>query len=308
MITKKPKSPMTNERVNSMVTKIGDVILNNVWDEINDGAKTKKTLNMQLLVRSMVCSIAGLAGDPMGNNVTGYTPEQKNKINSFLTNISSAITSFHDLLDYDNDGVVELVERDADGKVIIGDDIQLMIDDMKKIGESSKGKDGVHNNIMAVISSMYIYFTGENYNESLEDFNTFKIKCEETYNSFNDIKDIDHSKIFSEKKDDIMSFIITLCIISVTVVNITANKIAQINAIEEDSESVTDPANFIITNEYINASIVNVYGFNLDFILKAVDNLVIVFVKNIELKNTGQKIKNFFRKCACCCCKSSTVD
>ena len=124
------------------------------------------------------------------------------------------------------------------------------------------------------------------------------------YTSYGPIKSVDHTQYFKENAADIMSFIITLCVISIPVIELANQKIAAINAMKNDG-SVVDPSTVQITNQMISQAVRTMYGLNLEFILATIEGVVGVFVKTLVASGAGAKIATWIKSKCCCCCTTA---
>ncbi|VBB18035.1 hypothetical protein YASMINEVIRUS_498 [Yasminevirus sp. GU-2018] len=279
----------------AVLDKVGDLTLSSVWDEANTEKGKKRVLNLKLLIKSIASGILALSG--AGVKIDA---EDLAKVNDFLNNLATSVEKFCNFLDYDGDGVVELVDRNEKGEVVEGEDIKLMIEDGKKVTSTFKKQGDIQTTVFAVISSLLTYFTSEHITQTKDDFVEFKDACETTYNSMKLIKEVDHNKFFAENSKDLMKFIVTLCIVIVPVVDLVSFKISQIN----NSDDV-DADKAVLSKEDIKKAVLGMYGVNLEFVLSTVESLITVFLKSFESSATGKKFIAYMRS-KCCCGASKT--
>jgi hypothetical protein len=277
----------------SMLDRIGDITVSNVIDVVNDEKGTRKVLNVRSLVKSLVTDILALTD--VSDIKTD--PDDVAKVKGFLNNIASAVEKFCDFLDYDGDGKVELVQRNEKGEIVVGEDIELMEKDVDTVKSAFKNRGDVATTLLAIVSTLFMYFTGARFTSTKDDFLNFKTACENAYASYNLIKSIDHSKFLKENSKDMMRFIVMMCVLVVPIIDLVSHKITEIN---KDS----DTTNGVVSQADIHKIVKETYGLNLEFILKAVNNLVDIFLKGLHTK--GKQFLAFLKK-KCCCGASSTA-
>lgn len=287
MSNKKNSTSMSeSEKLGDVLTHLTDITINNVLDEkTTDEHTKKKILNVRSLVKSLASSILGLTSINLESINNDY-------VNAFLDDISDAVEKFCDFLDYDGDGVVELVKRDEKGDIVEGDDIALMVKDAKDIGSFFKTQGNMATNILAIISSITLYFNNNNFTQTRDDFIAFKAACEKAHQSYERIPHINRGKLFADNVDNIIKFVITLCIISVPIVDLVNKQIAMLG---------NDNADVIITREIMSKAVHEAYGLDLEFIMKSVDALVDVFARSIKVSNAGKKFLDYIKSCCRCC-------
>jgi len=278
-------------KFNSVVGKIGDIPVKNIWTVSPDGKS--KILSLGLLTQSLVTSILALSRVDIQIGSDDMT-----KISTFLNTISVATDNFCKFLDYDGNGVIELVDRNDKGEIILGNDITAMLNDENKIVSAFKTQGDIQNVIIAVISSMAIYFTNKNVTSTRHDFVDFKRSCDNAYAAMLALKTLDIDSFFKNNIDDFMRFIIVTCILIVPVVELATIRIAAIND-PVNKDKLIDLA--VITKEDITKSILDEYGVNIDLVLGAVDTLVNSFT---EVVNARVAVEGGFtalmRKVFCC--------
>lgn len=296
----------------AILEKIGDVTVANVWDEINTVKGKKKMLNLKLLIKSLVISIFTFGNNI--NNGANIKLDQNNisdqndideyvTINVFINDIATAVENFCDFLDYDDDGIVELVEKNAKGEVVIGQDIKLMITEGKNAISSIKFQGNIQTIMFTIISSLVIYLTSEHITQSRKDFDRFYAACQSAHATLKLVKNVNLKKILTNNSNDLLKFVVILCIIIIPIINIVTTKIAQINNDVNNSSANIDSnsSNTIITQDEIKRSVLETYGLNLEFILASIEGLVTVSLKVVETTTTGKKCLNFLKHNFCCC-------
>lgn len=278
-------------KFNSVVGKIGDIPVKNIWNVSPDG--TNKILNIGLLTQSLVSSILALSRIDIQIGSDDLT-----KISKFLNTISIATDNFCKFLDYDGNGVIELVDRNDKGEIVLGNDITAMLNDGNQIVSAFKTKGNTQTVIIAVISSMAIYFTNKNVTSTRHDFVNFKLSCDNAYTAMLALKTLNIDAFFKDNIDDFMRFIIVTCILIVPVIELATIRIAAINN-PANKDKLIDLA--VITKDDITNSINDEYGVNIDLVLGSVETLVNSFT---EVINTKVAVVGGFtalmRKVFCC--------
>jgi hypothetical protein len=307
------KKPTNADKLNHVLENIGNVILSNVCipdldlntkiDKVDNGTKIdpettevlinpvkKYVLNTKVLIKTLIQSVTEL-GDVTSLKID---PKDAGKISSFLDSTAHAVDTFCDFLDYDRDGVVELIAKDQEGKISEGQDVEALLNDVSPITSAFRNKGDLSITTIGVLSSLAIYFTSDSFSHSKDDFIVFKSACEDAYRAYAQILSIDHKKFFEENSSDMMKFIINLCVVIVPIFDLLGKKIAALNsgAIQSD---------MVITSEDIKKAFTEMYGTNVEFILNLVDRLTNIFLKTLTATSTGKKILNLF-KCRCCTC------
>lgn len=281
----------------NVLGRVGDITLSNVLNG------TGQSADVGLLVKSMASAILGIAESNVTGSGTPATDAQN--ISTFLSNVAAAVAAFCAFLDYDDNGVVQLVTKDANGNVVIGNDILAMEKDFNGVTSAFKNQGNIGTTVLAVLSSITMYLTSPHITTEEANFAAFKTACGNVYTSYAPIKSIDHTQYFQENAADIMSFIITLCVIAIPTIELANQKIAAINAAKANNQ-VIDPASLTITNAVISQAVTATYGVNLGFILSTITDVVTVFVKLFNASGAGTKIANFFKTKLCCCCVKSS--
>jgi hypothetical protein len=301
-------------KLDSVIDRVDNIVLSNVFDKHKSDSVGKYVLNIKTLTKTLMSSILQINNVPLNSDIPNVStstststsitttitpvipapiptvPTELIKITNFLEDIANAVNIFCDFLDYDRDGIVELVGRDQEGKIIEGQDIDALLKDLPDIKSAFKNQKDVCAAIIAVISSIAMYFTSENFSHTKNEFILFKSACETAYTSCSQIKSINYQKFFKDNSTDVMNFVILLCIIVVPVVELVNKKVASIQ-----NDSLDDK--LVITSDEIKRAITDMYGVNLDFVLNIVHRLSDIFIRAIKPIKTG-----FFSKFSKCCC------
>lgn len=270
----------TSTKFSDIVNRIDTVSLKDVV-----GADA---VNIEKLVTSMVKSVLALSFD----NVK-ISDNDKNNINVFLNNIADSVTKFCNFLDYNNNGKVELIRKDSKGNITYGADISAVITDGESvINPIINGNKNIPVAIISTMTNVLKLLTNDNIVTAKNEYLLFKTSCETTYASFSLIKNVNHAKLFNENSDDIMRFIISLCVIIVPLVELVTEKHA-------NGESS-------ISSQDINVYVTKYYGSNISELLTVLESIVSAFVKIVSASSVGKRIKNFFKNL--CCTSSSSVN
>ena len=289
--------PMQNtpnvQNFNIVISRVGDITLSNI---INASGKNA---DAELLVVQMAQTILGLTINTTNVTVKGLTDIDKQNITLFLNSVATAITSFLSFLDYDGNGQVELVSKDTNGNIVVGSDIITMEKDFEAIGSAFKNQGSVGATVLAILSSLTMYFTSQHFTTEEEKFLAFKTACQNVYTQYLPIKSIDHVHFFQDNIKDIMTFIITLCVISIPTIELANQQIASINALKTADKPV-DLSTIQITNKMISDGITKMYGTNLSFIMTAIGQVVTVFT--VLVAPTGC-LGGLFERIGSCCSK-----
>lgn len=280
----------------NVLERVGNIVLSNVIIDIDTERGKKHMLNVSLLVKSLTRNILSLS-----NAKLQLGSVELKIIDKFLNDLANSVDLFCNFLDYDGDGVVELMQN-THGQIEYGDDIEKMLADIKGVTSSFKNHGNIQTTIIAIVSSIVLYFTNENIKQTRNDFLEFKTSCEETHKSMLEIKNVNLLDSLKANSEDLIRFIILMCVLIVPIVELVNKKLVLISTSDLESASVSQ--------EEIRVAVYIMYGTDLEFILSTVDNLVTVFAKSVKPKEIGQKIKDFFGrfKCSCSCCTKSKTD
>jgi hypothetical protein len=267
--------------INAVISNISDITLKNILGETGSGA------DISILVKSITSSLLGVS---VIEPTISSTDSENIKV--FLNAIASAATAFMDFLDYDGDGSVNLVKRDADNNIIMGDDIIAIEKDFNNIKSSFKNHGDIGTTLLAILTSLTIYFTNKNNIAEEKKFTKFYSACKEICNVYGPIKSLNTKQLFKDNAQDIVTFVIMLCIIIIPTIELANQKIAAIKTSTAEGKPI-DPADIKITNVMINQAVIVMYGSNLTYILSSVNSVVGVFVR---MFNTVQCVS-----CTRCC-------
>ena len=193
------------------------------------------------------------------------------------------------LLDYDGDGIVELIKKDSKNNIVAGEDIEKLLKDTNDIKTLFKDQRTEALTVMVVMSNLIVYFSDPKFKQLKTEINDFRISCIKAHDSFLLIKNIEYNKFINTDSNSIIKFIITLCVISIPIIELVNKK-----NLEENKEQV------IITNDMINESIRDIYGMDFKLILSIIDNLVNIIVKTFILSGITSKITGCFKKIFTC--------
>lgn len=314
-----------------------------MWEEFDDVGVVKRTLNIRKLIETIVDTIMGFTDEHLpgkdGKPTNHYTDDERERIDAFEMACSDACDIFWDILNYNDnylDGErkqpnVELIEITKDGKVVIGADIKAVLEDVQiavdtvtdevgKIDDAVKdAKDetnvitvvNVASQIFQLLSRVSVYFgtivnpnDDTRYGETIEDFENFFAACKIAYDRFLAIKDIDHSKLFDEKEEEIVDFIIYICVVSLPVIDLCIERTKPLVNSSVEELNKLGPNAFIVTKADLQERIEKYYGKDgFTYILVAIDNFVDTFVAKYELKKKAGHARVWLKKHCCCCCK-----
>ena len=274
-----------NAKFNNLMGKVGDITVASILSDSSDG---KKILNLKLLTQSLASNILALS---RVNIKVGSDDETK--INTFLNYLAIATEKFCNFLDYDGNGVVELVARNEKGEIIAGNDINAMLIDGQQVTSSFKNINNIQTFIIAVISTMVMYFTNKNIVSTRADFVEFKLACGNSFTAMMNLKTLNHDDFFRQNIDDFMRFIITMCVLIVPIIDLAHSRIAAIN----------DPANknnlislAVISKDDIKKVVTNMYGVDMEFILSSVDSLVTAFIDITKIDDAKTNVRSVMKK------------
>lgn len=312
---------MTKKRasrnVNEFIVSIGEISLDKVCDVLDRKDTTIRQLNLPNLVKQMVKSILALNGKTNSGNNVSYSVSDKVRIDAFLANFNKTTEHFMDFLDYNHDNQIQLVEfEEKTGNLDLGKDLQEFIDDIKIIGSSFKTNNNPQDKVFSALSQIFMFMLSDKYTETKEDVVNFNESVKSSYKSLKALKHVDHNNVFDSRVDDMVSFIITFCVVLIPVIEFVNMKLAELNTNSVNNKSNNSStgneefANLldnigldqvVITNEEIAKMITIIYGNKLDYILDMVDQLT---KKMVKFVGTGF-LKKFKQK-LCCCCTTST--
>ena len=274
-----------------IIERIGNIVLKDVMHMSDD----KKILSVELLIKSMIISVLDLSKS-FNNNIS-FDKKQVDNLETFLNASTDAITQLCLLLDYDNDGKIELIRKDSKNNIVAGDDIEKLMNDTKGIQLAFKPQCGnASTSLLVIFSSLILYFSDEKFTHFKSEIESFKNACVKTHNSYILIKNTNNKII--DNSESIVKFIITMCVISFPVIDLVNKKIIEIN--NNPLNDLTDPSSNTITNDIINKSVHDMYGYDLGYIMKIVDSLANIILKSLVLNGTKNKIIEFFKKISCC--------
>lgn len=223
--------------------------------ELSDN-RFKELKNIEGLVKYLAQSAYNFSGELFQDNKS---------VNDYIDSLTVVIKNFYNILDYDNDGVVELVDE-VNGEKVLGEDVELLKKDIGDIYNvlSGKGKN-TGANIFNMVAIMSLYFSSERFTTTRDDFIEFKNSC---------VKAIELYKKIDKKinLENALKFIIYLCVITVPLINLLNKSDAN------------------ITKESINHEIRETYGDHYEFIIKSSDDLAKAIVKSIQINKCWRRI------------------
>lgn len=312
-----------------LVSKVNSIDLKMIYDEYKDSGVVKKSLNIKKLIENLVIIILefGNEHDISGDiKLNDYTEDDKMKIESFKEACSSTCDIFWDILNYNDNYLddakthpnIEIIQKTPDGKIKIGADLQAALDDVQSavnIGideglQLQKIITDVKDNTNAtmvintaahlfnLLTKVSVYFDvivnpdiETHYGETIADFENFFAACKNVYDRFNLVKHINHTKLFTGKEEEIIDFVIYLCIISIPVIELCVDRLKN-----------TNESSLIISKDELKTKIEQYYGKGgLTFVLVAVDKFVETFTKKYNLGKKVKAVGNWFTKRCCCC-------
>ena len=95
------------------------------------------------------------------------------------------------------------------------------------------------------------------------------------------------------KEEEIIDFIMYLCIISLPIIELCVDKLKNSN----------DKSSLVVTKQELNNKIELYYGKGgLTFVLAAVDKFVETFTKKYNIGKKVKSVGNWFAEKCCCCC------
>jgi hypothetical protein len=278
---------------NALIEHIEDVSILNMFDTINVSNEKKKVLNIQKLAKTLLTGILKLSDYKIN-----IDPKDDNIIKGFMSSIVIAIEKFCNFLDYDNDGIIELVRHNENGTIIEGEDIELMVKDGKAIINSFKDQGDPVKTTVVILTQLVAYFMNDRVTLSRKKFIEFEEECTKAYICFKQVKSIKYLQFFSNNSDNMIKFVINMCIIIIPIIDLVnkRNAISKLDSIQ----------NLTITKDDVKKATFDMYGSEIEFILTPIDNLVYTIVRNIE---GSKKCKAFFNsiKNKCCCCTDATT-
>lgn len=287
-----------SENYNVIIEYMKDMHLIDMTNVIIDKEteQAKRIINIQKLARFIISNVFGSLVDIKDIDV--YT--------KFINSASNAVEKFYDFLDYDNDGVVELVRCDEKGKITDGEDIELMINDVKSVLYSYNITESFSKNVIVVLAQLTAYISNENVIKSRQEFKEFKEECVNAYDAYKQLNMVDYKKLVNNA-GNMITFIMNACIILLPIVDMAIKRITISDTYLTKETTTTNKyvtRNLIITKDDIKKASDNMYGCNIEYILAIVDNLVTTISASIA---KSDKVISLFKqfKLKCCCCVDS---
>ena len=314
-----------------LVSKVESIDLKDIMDEYKENNVVKRTLNIRKLIENLVVTILEFSSDnnPSGDvKLNEYSAEDKDKIDSFKESCSNTCDIFWDILNYNDNYLddaktcpnIEIIEKTSDGKIIIGADLKAVLEDVQlaidtAVTEGNQLQDvitdvkddtnigtviNVSTHIFNLLTKVSLYFdvivnpdVETHYGETIADFENFFASCKNVYDRFSVVKNINHSKLMTGKEEEIIDFIMYLCIISLPIIELCVDKLKNSN----------DKSSLVVTKQELNNKIELYYGKGgLTFVLAAVDKFVETFTKKYNIGKKVKSVGNWFAEKCCCCC------
>ena len=312
IITYMSTTDKTIQSLNNIIGRIQPITLHDVIRHLSiDNSSTK--VDIGLLVSSMIRGV--LFTQPISpkpkalkilgkvNIINDSSTDSKNiehdskNIDIFLSNVVIAVIAFFDILDYNDDGVVQLIVNDDNGHIIIGADIIAMRTDIDNVKSIFKN----HNKIGTTVASIMNLYHSNHITAETDKFIAFKTACGNAYTSFASINANANanSLIFQEMSKDIMTFIIAFCIISIPVIEL-ANKQITNNKFAKATGQIIAPTELIINNMQISHAVTTMYGTHLEVIVKLITGVGEVFVKMFSVSKNTSSFVNYIKTKFCC--------
>lgn len=183
------------------------------------------------------------------------------------------ILLFLNFFDLNNDGTIKLAIKDNIDNLIFGNDIPNIIKDIE------------NTYMINILTNLILYMRSDEYIETNEKFNNFYESCKVT----NDYYKSNFKNVLILSFDNILSYMIILCVISIPILNLIKRRIAVCpNDDRQHSKSV-------ITQDDIIYTINKMYGVNICCILLLVHTIVKTF---IELNKKKRCLNQLFT-CSC---------
>lgn len=293
-ITQNNSSNVTQNQISipffhSIIERIGKIKLFHVYDEIKSEVSTVKkyALNIKNLISTIVTAITQFDIKSSRDIVVN------DKISDMNASITQTVTLFSDFLNFNHSHVVELTKIEQDDKNTTLTTESIETTETTPI-LTSRGIT-YSSSIIGVMSSISMYFTGSNFSHNVDDFNKFKTECDTAYKLFDQLKSVDHSKIFEETPADVMNLIIIMCVIAVPTIDILKQRMALIT-----TGTLDDTVH--ITSTDIKNAINGTYNVNLEFVLSLVTKISDSLIKvPINPEPTKKPSKSFIKRICCCC-------
>ena len=271
-------------QISTIISRIDNIILNDKTCIISND---KRLINVEIIIKTIATSILKIT-TPLKVNGE-INKNDADNIEKFLQSLADSVKNMCLLLDYDGDGIIELIKKDSKNNIVVGEDIEKLLKDTDDIKQVFKGAESPAMSLMVIFSSLIVYFSDPKFKQLKKEINYFRISCVNAHDSFLLIKNIEYNNFIDTDSNSIVKFIIILCVISIPIIELVNKKNNEQNNQEQ-----------VITNDMINNSIHDMYGVDLKFILSIIDNLVTVIVKTFILFGLKNKINNCIKRLYCC--------
>jgi hypothetical protein len=274
-------SPNIQKLINGL-GRIGDINLSNTLNA--NGNK----VDVESLMKSLANTILRL------DEIAFKESDNVKNIENFLDSVTKAVVAFCAFLDNDDNEKKQYDKKDPDDDLVVYDNLAAMEKDFESIVTSFKTNGNVDVSVLAVLSNIVIYFSGTRFTIDKADYDSFKSACDDAYMAYKSIKIVGRTQNFNRNTMDIMSFIITLCIITIPTISLAKQKVDLI--IDSKKEGIfVEPSIVMLTGPMVAQSVQNMYGSKLEYILASITDVVGVFVKKTSQKNKGSIFSNCFK-------------
>jgi hypothetical protein len=257
------------DKYNMILSHLHDIVLNDIINKNGDEC----SININLLIESIV-------NLEMFENLT-----QNDTVNNLRRRLSQTAKLFLEFLDFNNDGKVEIIVKNDDNEYEFGNDVPAFINmkdrDVKQLDSQ----------IMYVLTNLITYFNNNKYNEINQKFHKFYESCKTT----NDFFKLNYKTIIANEFDEIISLVITLCIISVPIIDLMQQRVVVFKNHFNDNSDM----NVVVTRDDMKNAVVNTYGENIQCIMLLINNIVDQVINFNNVSGCLNKFKKMFT-CGSC--------
>lgn len=284
--------PMNVKQLNSLVQQLGNITIAQVCqgdsseNYILDTEKLLKTVLGYILSNGNIESLK-------------ISEQDAQTYEAFVAAVNDAVIKFLILLDRNNDGVVDLVDRTSNGEYVAGADVNKF---MKEVGvDAYKNASGeTSNKVFSLLMHILTYMTSDDFTETVQEFEDFQEACKNAYVASKKLRSIDVSDIIKGNATDMMNFLIMLCIIIVPVINCVKQRIDDVKTGKTDQ--------FVISSQDIHQAVEDVYGTKAEFLIHAIQLITNTLVKAAVTSGFFSKVRSWFKRVfICSCCSKSTA-
>ena len=117
-----------NINIDNMITQIGNITLNDKTCVISND---KRVINIETIIKTIARSILKIASPIKGNGEINKI--DADNIEKFLQSVADSVKNMCLILDYDGDGIVELIKKDSKNNIVAGEDIEKLLKDTDDI-------------------------------------------------------------------------------------------------------------------------------------------------------------------------------